>query len=195
MLLVLAATAVLGAGTAARALASYLVVPERLPAHADAIVVLGGGDRSGSRELQAAQLYQAGLAPVVITTGGPVAGEPGLATYADWSVQRLVRRGVPRRAVLATNEGDSTLTDAQGVLRLAQARGWHTLLVVTDSWHSRRTQLIFDDVFRDSSIAIYPSPARTTRFDPDAWWHDEDSAETLLTEYIKLGAYALAIPG
>src|SRR5262249_2227710 len=57
---------VVGFGFWLRALGNFLVVPERLPAHADAIVVLGGGDRHGTRETQAAQLYAQGIAPVVL---------------------------------------------------------------------------------------------------------------------------------
>src|SRR5262249_25058853 len=133
---------VLGAAIWLRAAASFLIVAERLPPHADAIVVLGGGDRNGNREHQAARLYVAGLAPLVITAGGPVAGVETRATYSQWSVDRLVRRGVPASAAMATNEGDSTLTDAEGVRPLADARGWHDLLLVTDSWHTRRTEVL-----------------------------------------------------
>jgi uncharacterized SAM-binding protein YcdF (DUF218 family) len=174
-----------------RALGEFLVVAERLPQHADAIVVLGGGGRTGTRELQAARLYALGLAPVVITTGGPVAGEESRATYARWSLERLVRRGVPADAALATNEGDSTLTDALGVRRMAEARGWHDLLLVTDSWHSRRTTLLFDQVFRGTDVRLYVSPAPSEHFEPAAWWTDEDAILVVLTEYIKLGSYWL----
>ena len=172
-----------------RAMGEFLVATERLPQHADAIVVLGGGGRTGTREAQAARLYAAGLAPVVITTGGPVAGEETRATYADWSLQRLVRRGVPAAVAMATNEGDSTLTDAQGVRRLADARGWHDLLLVSDAWHTRRTEVLFQEAFRDADVRLWISPAPTDRFSMDAWWRDEDAIQLVLTEYIKLASF------
>jgi uncharacterized SAM-binding protein YcdF (DUF218 family) len=181
--------ALVGYGAALRGLGHHLIVAERLPAHADAIVVMGGGDKSGTREAQAAALYVRGLAPLVLTTGGPVTGEAAPATYAEWSVQRLERRGVPRTAVVPTNEGDSTVGDARGVRKLAQARGWHDLVVVTDSWHSHRTEVAFRSVFQDSAIRVYSSPARSPGFDPDAWWTDEDAALAVATEYIKLAAF------
>ena len=105
----------------------------------------------------------------------PVAGERE-ATYAQWSIDRLVRRGVPREAVVPTFAGDSTSTDASGVRAMAEARGWTTLVVVTDDWHSRRAQLVFARVFNGSPIRYYLSPANGPRFDPEAWWLDETSA-------------------
>jgi uncharacterized SAM-binding protein YcdF (DUF218 family) len=187
----LAAFLVLALGGALwlRAAADFLVVAERLPTRADAIVVLGGGDRNGNRELQAARLYAAGLAPLVITTGGPVAGLETRATYSQWSLDRLTRRGVPPSAAMATNEGDSTFTDAQGVRRLADARGWHDLLLVTDSWHTRRTEVLFAHVFRDDDVRLWVSPAPSEAFDSSTWWRDEDAIQSVLTEYIKLASY------
>lgn len=190
-LLVAAVAILLGLGVWMRALGEFLVVTERLPQRADAIVVLGGGDRTGNRELQAARLYAAGLAPIVITTGGPVAGEETRATYAEWSVERLIRRGVPANAALATNEGDSTLTDALGVRRMADARGWRDLLLVTDDWHTRRTELLFAQAFRGTDVRLYVSPAPSERFDPAAWWTDEDAILSVVSEYIKLASYWL----
>jgi uncharacterized SAM-binding protein YcdF (DUF218 family) len=189
IVLVSALLLALGAALWLRAAAGFLIVAERLPQHADAIVVLGGGGRNGSRELQAARLYAAGLAPLVITTGGPVAGVEARATYSQWSLDRLVRRGVPASAAMATNEGDSTFTDAEGVRRLADARGWHDLLLVTDSWHTRRTEVLFQHVFRDADVRLWVSPAPSDAFDPTAWWHDEDAIQSVLSEYIKLGSF------
>lgn len=182
-----------GFGAAMRGLGHYLIAGERLPAHADAIVVMGGGDKSATRETQAAELYARGLAPVVLTTGGPVAGEAAPATYAEWSVQRLRRRGVPATAAIPTNEGESTRGDARGVRRLAEAHGWHDLVVVTDAWHSHRTEVVFRSVFQGSPIRVYTSPARSPGFDPDAWWTDEDAALAVVTEYIKLIAFHLGV--
>jgi uncharacterized SAM-binding protein YcdF (DUF218 family) len=183
---------VVGLGFWLSALSDFLVVPEQLPARADAIVVLGGGGTHGARESQAAELYRAGLAPVVVTTGGPVAGERE-ATYAEWSIQRLVRRGVPRESVLATYVGESTRTDALGARRLAEERGWRTVVVVTDDWHSRRAKLVFDQVFGSSPVAYSFSPARGPRFDARGWWLDETSALLVVSEYVKIIAYWLGI--
>ena len=183
---------VVGLGFWLRALSSFLVVPEQLPVRADAIVVLGGGGTHGARESQAAELYKAGLAPLVVTTGGPVAGERE-ATHAEWSIQRLERRGVPRSAVLATFFGESTRTDALGARRLAEERGWRQLVIVTDDWHSRRAQLVFGQVFGSSPVAYSFSPAHGPRFDPEGWWRDETSALLVVSEYVKVVAYLVGV--
>ena len=174
-----------------RAAGAYLILPERLPERADAIVVLGGGGANGNREAEAARLYRAGIAPLVLTTGGPVPGEDAPATYAEWSVQRLVRRGVPRAAVQPTNEGVSTIGDARGTLRMARQNGWRALVFVTDSWHTRRTQMLFEGVFAGSGVDLYVAPAPSPEFDPELWWLREDSVLPVATEYIKMAAYLL----
>jgi uncharacterized SAM-binding protein YcdF (DUF218 family) len=184
---------VVGFGVGMRLIGTLLIVPDDPPARADAIVVLGGGYRSGTREQRAADLFAAGIAPLVLTTGGPTAGETAPATYADWSVQRLVRRGVPAERIEATNQGDSTQTDARGVRALAEAREWRTLILVTDSWHSRRTAIIFDRVFRGTAVRLHSAPAPDPRFIPTAWWTHENSALVVLTEYVKFIAY-LVLP-
>ena len=182
---------VVGLGFWLRALSAFLVVAPELPRRADAIVVLGGGGTHGARETRAAELFRSGLAPVVVTTGGPVAGERE-ATYAQWSIERLVRRGVPRDAVVPTFIGDSTSTDALGVRAMAEARGWRTLVVVTDDWHSRRAQVVFRRVLDGSSIRSYLAPAQGPRFNPDAWWLDETSALIVVSEYLKLLGYLVS---
>lgn len=191
---VLAFALLVGLGFWLRALSHFLVVSDPLPPRADAIVVLGGGGTHGARESGAADLYRAGLAPVVVTTGGPVAGERE-ATYAQWSIERLVRRGVPRTAVLPTFTGESTLTDARGVRAMAEARGWRHLVVVTDDWHSRRARVVFGRAFDGSPVAYAFAPASGPRFDRDAWWTDETSALIVVSEYVKLLAHALSVGG
>ena len=185
----------IGIGVWLEAMGQFLVVPERLPARADAIVVLGGGSAAASREARAAELFTRGIAPLVITTGGPVAGDRGLATYANWSIERLERRGVPRSAVIATNVGDSTYTDALGVRTLAEERGWRTIVLVTDVWHTRRTSMVFARAFEARPVALFMAPAPSARFTTNNWWRDELAANIVITEYIKLIAFWAGIDG
>ncbi|TAK23934.1 MAG: YdcF family protein [Chloroflexota bacterium] len=183
-------------GWVMRSLGTWLDVGSSPLAASDAIVVLGGGQTHGSREARAAELFRSGIAPLVVTTGGPVAGERE-ATYAAWSVERLERRGVPRAAILSTNLGDSTVTDARGALRLARERGWTRIAIVTDNWHSRRAALVFDAIFRGSGVDVSSAPATPPRVDLATWWLDETTALFVVSEYIKL-AYLLptfVVPG
>lgn len=177
-----------------RAVSSFLVLDEPAPARADAIVVLGGGGTHGARESRAAELFRAGVAPIVVTTGGPVAGQRE-ATYAEWSIERLMRRGVPREAIAPTYQGDSTLTDAWGARRAAEERGWRSVVVVTDDWHSRRADATFDYVLAGSAITHTIAAARGPRFNPQAWWLDETSALLVVSEYVKLLAFAIRLSG
>ena len=95
--------------------------------------------------------------------------------------------------MLATFFGESTRTDALGARRLAEERGWHRIVVVTDDWHSRRAQLVFNQVFGGSPVAYAFSPAHGPRFDAGAWWLDETSALLVVSEYLKIVAYLSGI--
>jgi uncharacterized SAM-binding protein YcdF (DUF218 family) len=117
------------------------------PVAADAIVVLGGGD--GSREERGATLYHQGLAPVVISSGEQL-HLPGIdETFAAVSANYLVALGVPRDDIIELPTTTSTYDEAVQTLTLARERGWRTVLVTTDAFHTRRAYLTFQKVYRD----------------------------------------------
>jgi uncharacterized SAM-binding protein YcdF (DUF218 family) len=128
----------------------------------DAVVVLGAAQYDGepssvfaARLRHAEVLYDDGLAPRIVTTGGSRAGDA--YTEAEAGRRYLIGRGVPPAAVVAVGEG----TDTLGSLRAADARarhdGWNTALVVSDPWHSLRARTMA----RDSGLAAWTSPTRT----------------------------------
>src|SRR3972149_7577498 len=77
---------------------------------ADAIVVLGAAQYNGTpsqiyeaRLDHAVDLYEAGVAPVLVVTGGKAGG--GLAPQAAAGRAYALGRGVPEGAILAGEEG------------------------------------------------------------------------------------------
>lgn len=114
---------------------------------ADAIVVLGAAQYNGrpspvfrARLDHAATLYQRGLAPVVLVTGGVGAGD----TLNEANVGRdyLTRLGLPTEVVVPLPAGDDTYAS------LAQARRWFAgrdsrrVLLVSDGFHMLRLRII-----------------------------------------------------
>src|SRR5437773_5280815 len=88
----------------------------------DAIAVLGAAQYNGrpspvfrARLDHAAALYQRGLAPVVLVTGGVGSGD----TVSESEVGRryLVKAGLPEGAVVALPAGASTYASLAGVAR------------------------------------------------------------------------------
>jgi len=93
----------------------YLAVSDE-PAPSDAIVCFGS--RDPLVPVRAAALFAAGVAPVVVTTGG-VALDGG-RTEAEVFADELVRRGVPSARVIV--ERDSLHTGDNVVLGMAMLR-------------------------------------------------------------------------
>ena len=123
---------------------------ERVPA--DALVVLGASQLDGrpgpvleARLEHALELYRAGLAPLVVTTGGNQAGDrfTEAASARTW----LLDNGVPPDAVVAVEVGGNTLDSLVPVAALAQESGWQQgVLVVSDPWHVYRVRTMADDL-------------------------------------------------
>lgn len=124
----------------------------------DAIVVLGASQFDGrpssvfkARLQHAKVLYDADVAPRVITVGG---GQPGdRTTEAEAGAAFLRERGVE---VVAVPEGRNTLQSVHAVEQLMAENGWETAVLVTDPWHSLRARTMA----RDVGIAAETSPTR-----------------------------------
>jgi len=125
----------------------------------DAIVVLGASQFNGkpstvfrARLQHAKALYNAGVAPRVVTVGG---GAPGdRYTEAEAGARFLRDRGVE---AVAVGKGRDTLKSLQALETEFRARGWTSAVLVTDPWHSLRSRRMAHDLGIDAST----SPART----------------------------------
>jgi uncharacterized SAM-binding protein YcdF (DUF218 family) len=128
----------------------------------DAIVVLGSAQYDGrpaavlrARLQHALALYQAGVAPAVVTVGGRRPGDR--FTEAGSGRRWLLDNGVPAGQVIAVERGDDTLTSVQALRQEFRQRGWHSAVLVTDPWHAARSERMADD----AGIVAVPSPARS----------------------------------
>jgi uncharacterized SAM-binding protein YcdF (DUF218 family) len=157
---------------------------------ADAIVILSGGD--ASRMDEAISLYQEKYASTIILTetGSKVSGFD-----TDYSFEQrlaLINAEIPSSAILITpKKSDSTQEEAQAVLNLIGNENTHDIIVVTDSYHTLRTRLIWRDVFRDSGINIIVRPGRESWYKSSSWWLSKDGWEATILEYVKLADFVL----
>lgn len=111
----------------------------------DAIVVLGcrvrpDGSASPSlarRARHAARLYERGLAPTIVLTGGVGTYPPSEASAAA-AIARAA--GVPDEAMILEETSTSTEENASHAARLTEAR---RVLVVTDGYHVFRAERVF----------------------------------------------------
>jgi uncharacterized SAM-binding protein YcdF (DUF218 family) len=135
----------------------------------DAIVVLGSAQYNGvpssifeARLEHALQLYEAGVAPVVVTVGGKAAGDE--FTEAEAGRDYLASAGVPSDGLLAVPEGVDTLESMRAVSTAFTERGWSSAVLVTDPWHAMRAERMAEDAGMEAtSSPTRQGPAVQTR--------------------------------
>ena len=129
----------------------------------DTILVLGAAQYDGrpsnwlaARLDHAADLYESGVAPTIVTVGGSKPGDR--FTEAEAGKNYLINEhGVPEGDIISIGEGVDTLTSAEAFDRMSETYGWGSTVVVTDPAHSlRATQMV-----RDQGFDAAGSPTRT----------------------------------
>jgi uncharacterized SAM-binding protein YcdF (DUF218 family) len=154
----------------------------------DAIVVLGAAQYDGrpSRIYQARldhaiELYEAGIAPLLVVTGGKAEGDR--LTEADAGRAYAVSFGVPARAILSEDQGRTTVDSMAGVAALFRANGLSRAVFVSDRTHMLRVLRIATD----EGIVALGSPTTTSPIDTNVGWQ----IEATLHELGALGVYFL----
>jgi len=129
----------------------------------DAIIVMGAAQYDGrpSPQLQArldhvVELWNEGLAPLVVVTGGNQPGDR--FTEASASAAYLTEHGVDADAILQENKGRSSWESLRGAAELLRAHDAHRVLLVSDPYHSLRIRLMAEDL----GFVAYVSPTRTS---------------------------------
>jgi uncharacterized SAM-binding protein YcdF (DUF218 family) len=132
-------------------------------APADAIGVLGAAEYDGrpspvyrARLDHALVLYHRGIAPLIITLGGP-----GGDQYNEGSVgaDYLISKGVPEQDIIAETESSNTEESARRIAVLARVNGLHRLVIVSDGTHLFRIHAICTAEGLDVLTSPRPSPA------------------------------------
>jgi uncharacterized SAM-binding protein YcdF (DUF218 family) len=140
---------------------------------ADAILILGAAEYHGrpspvlrARLDHGLQLYQRGLAPRIITTGG--AGGDPLFTEGEVGRDYLIRRGVPPEKIIVEDEGGSTAHSIAATGEILRRMNLASCVVVTDWYHVYRAKRML----QRRGITAYGSPrssatGHNTAYD---WW-------------------------
>jgi uncharacterized SAM-binding protein YcdF (DUF218 family) len=125
----------------------------------DAIVVLGAAQYDGrpspllaARLEHALELYQRGLAPHIVVTGGKQPDDR--FTEAQASANWLIDRGVPDSAILREVQGATTWESLAATSRILRNRGLHSVLLVSDPFHSLRAK----ETARELGLEAHVSP-------------------------------------
>jgi len=140
---------------------------------ADAILILGAAEYHGrpspvlrARLDHGLALFQRGLAPRIITTGG--AGGDPLFTEGEVGRYYLIRRGVPPENIIVEDEGSSTAHSIAATGEILRRMNLRSCVVVTDWYHVYRAKRML----QRSGITAYGSPRAggSERNSAYAWW-------------------------
>ncbi|WP_188687879.1 YdcF family protein [Pullulanibacillus camelliae] len=163
----------------------FLYINEK-PVHSDVIIVLGGG--AGEREGLASALYKEGYAPYVMVSNGGARDHP-TPEVAELEMGWLKADGVPGSAIIPELKAQSTYGNAVYTEKMMKKHGFKSAIVVSSSYHMRRSHYIFQKLYKGSGIALHYKGAKTPHYNPTWWWTTEAGWKNTISEYIKLVGY------
>jgi uncharacterized SAM-binding protein YcdF (DUF218 family) len=149
-----------------RRIAQQSRVDEARPA--DVIVVLGAAEYGGkpspvyrARLEHAAELFEKGLAPFVITSGGT----GGEVSFSEGQVGRdyLAEHGIPESQLIAETQSHDTNESAQRVAAIMRENGMKSCIAVSDDYHMYRVKKMLEA----QGVVVYGSPRLESR--PVSW--------------------------
>ena len=150
---------------------------------ADAIVVFGAAEYVGhpspvyrARLDHAFDLFQRGIAPVVITTGG-AAADP---SFSEGGVGHdyLMHRGIPDSALIAETQGSDTAQSAERVAVIMRANHMRSCIAVSDAYHVFRIRKLLEH----QGVQVYVSPRPDSR--PHSFWQRSEAVLREASSYI-----------
>lgn len=132
----------------------------------DAIVVMGAAQYDGRPSPQLAArldhvvaLWDDGVAPIVVVTGGKRTGDR--FTEAEASARYLRDLGVPGDAIIEVGEGATTHESVEAAAPVMANRGIESVALVTDPYHALRSRLIVEAEGFDVDVAATPASVVT----------------------------------
>jgi uncharacterized SAM-binding protein YcdF (DUF218 family) len=136
---------------------------------ADAIVVFGAAEYSGrpspvlrARLDHAFDLFQSGLAPTVITTGG--AGSDPEFNEGQVGHDYLMHRGIPEASLIAETQGSDTAESVKRIGVIMRANHMHSCIAVSDEYHVFRIRKLLEH----EGVEVYVAPRLDSR--PHGEW-------------------------
>lgn len=86
----------------------------------------------------------------------------------------------------------STFDEAYDLLQFCEKENLKHLIIVTDSFHTRRALYAFKKVFQGSNINVEASAALNEVFSEEDWWRSDKGISVYILEPIKFAVYMLS---
>lgn len=184
-------------------LTEFIFVNDK-PEKSDVIFI--PGSRYGELAVRAAELYQEGMAPVVIPSGkysvvkgyfeGPLtpASYVGKSyeTESDFFAGVLKDHGVPHEAILREKQAVFTYENAIYSRALLEKQGIYRegepfrAIIVCQAFHARRSLLYYQLVFPDVKFCV--CPVNTQGITRENWYKSAEKIDVVLGEVQRCGS-------
>lgn len=148
---------------------------------ADAIVAVSGGDTSARTQV-AIDLYQQGWAPKVIFSGAAY-DKSGPSNASVMRTQAL-RQGVPAADILVEEDSATTRENAQNTSQLLASMQASDVIIVSSSYHMKRTLIEFRREAPD--VAFRAHPTNSDNQWSVWWWTTPQGWYLAVSEIIKI---------
>jgi uncharacterized SAM-binding protein YcdF (DUF218 family) len=160
------------------------------------IVVLAGG--AATRVPKALELYEKGYGNRLLLTSER--SQKSKISHLFSTNEQIEKRISQKLNIQAELEvvpslkggATSTLDEAHDLLAFCSKEKIKHLIIVTDSFHTRRALYAFKKVFQGSDIEVEASAAPNEIFNEENWWHSDRGITAYLLEPIKFAVYMVS---
>ena len=167
----------------------YLVYSDPLEP-VDLIAVLSGND--DSRVQEASSLYKQGIGyNILLSRTSQTFGEYDIP-YTELQKEMLRNAGVPEGGIYISEiSAKNTGQEASGIINRMYDLGFHSVIVVTDAWHTRRVKTIFTDSFANTGFKVLVHPVPDSGFNKYLWWLTAEGWSHTVSEYVRIIGYLI----
>lgn len=154
------------------------------------IILVPGGSHPQIME-KAAELYNQGLAPLILPSGK---FNPKIPEYSsEWEFLKSVgvKLGVPEEKILKEDKARHTFENAEFSWNVIKENKLSVkrVILVCKAYHSRRALLTYQSIFPKNIEFFVVSVPDKKEIRKDNWFLDEGKIKIVMGEVVKIGKY------
>ncbi len=160
------------------------------------ILILAGG--AATRVPKALELYEKGYGnKLLLTSERPLNSKVAHLFPTNEQIAKRISQELNIQAELEVvpslkGGATSTLDEAHDLLAFCSKEKIKHLIIVTDSFHTRRALYAFNKIFMGSGIKVEASAALNEIYNEENWWRSDKGIASYLLEPIKFVVYMLS---